>query len=1394
MSFRPRGVVMSRGRTIHALATVALLFATGANGEVSAEDDLDREFNTVVRQLVQRYCHECHAGDVIEADVDLAAFETPAAVRRHTKVWLKVREMLDTGQMPPKDSPTPTEDEKSQLQLWVRTFLAREAQTHAGDPGPIALRRLNNAEYTYAVQDLTGVATLEPTQEFPVDGAAGEGFINVGSGQGMSPALIQKYLDAAKRIAEHAVLLPEGIRFSSETTPRDHTDQASARIQAFYRRFTADGGGTGVNLQGIQFETNQGGLLPVERYLSATLVERTALLDGTKTVAQVAAERSLNEKYLSTLWTMLTRPADNTQSLLLDSLRTRWQTRTVDDAAAMAGEIAVAQQGLWKFNSIGHIGRDGGPTRWLEPVSLLTANQELRLKLPDPAANSDVVFYLSAHELNDGNRDDFVVWKNPRLEFKADESGAIPAPILLKDLQSLSGAIAQTIRLETDRTPQYLNAVRMLASSEQRLSELAEAKQLNPQLLESWQDIIGLNARGSRKVTGHFTEKMEKVGGYAGINGWGSAQTPSILSNQTDQPVVISTLTVPPRGVVVHPSPKLESVVAWRSPIVGKIRIEALIADADDKCGNGAAWRIELQTETGVERLAEGQMDNGGKQSLKPDRAFDVASGDVLRLVVNPRDQNHSCDTTHIELNVSEIGDENRKWNLAHDIVDHILEANPLPDSYGHAEVWHFCSAADEPQKLAVLPPDSALARWKQAVADQRPDEEIEKLSQSVLSLLTSKAMESLAEPDRLLRQRIRNWHGPMRWRAASEVAEAPVDAQFGLDEEQFGKHPQGAALAPADLCRQAPQVIEIRLPAALAFGAEFVTTAVLDPTAGTQGSVQVQMLTKKRAVPAFSPVSGILIQDGSATQQRLAAEIDEYRQLFPPALCYSRIVPVDEVVTLTLFYREDNHLKRLMLDERQAAELDRLWDELFFISREPLQLAVAYEQLVEFATQDRPDLVKAFASLKEPITLRAEKFRQRLVDAEPAQLHAAIAFADSAWRRPATESERRSLTEMYDGLRAAEVPHEAAVRLILARILTSPEFLYKLEQPPPGAQAAAVNPRELASRLSFFLWSSWPDEALRAAADDGRLSNEAALLEETHRLLRDPRARRLAVQFACQWLHVRDFDKQNDKNESLFPEFAGLRGDIYEETVRFFEDMFRNNGSILDVLDADHTFANGNLARHYGLDNAPANEWRRLDGMRAKGRGGILGMATILASQSGASRTSPILRGNWVYETLLGERLPRPPAGVPILPETVPEGLTERQLIERHSSVAACAKCHAKIDPYGFALEQYDAIGRLRPTPVNTKTTLPGGREIEGLAGLREYLVQVRRDDFVNQFCKKLLGYALGRETQLSDEPLLSEMQAKLAAGEFRFQIAVDAIVTSPQFQRIRGRDFTDD
>ena len=295
------------------------------------------------------------------------------------------------------------------------------------------------------------------------------------------------------------------------------------------------------------------------------------------------------------------------------------------------------------------------------------------------------------------------------------------------------------------------------------------------------------------------------------------------------------------------------------------------------------------------------------------------------------------------------------------------------------------------------------------------------------------------------------------------------------------------------------------------------------------------------------------------------------------------------------------------------------------------------------------------------------------------------------------------------------------------------------------------------------------------------------------NRMLKDARTRRLATEFACQWLHINDFDHLDEKSERHFPTFAALRGPMYEESIQFFTDLFQNNASVLAILDADYTFLNEPLANHYGISGVTGAQWRKVNGVKSHGRGGILAQATTLSRQSGASRTSPILRGDWLTEVVLGDKLPRPPKNVPQLPESVPKGLTERQLIERHSSDLACMKCHSRIDPFGYALENFDAIGRFREKDagglaIDARTTLPDGTKINGVQGLRNYLLVTRRADFLRQFNRKLLGFALGRSVQLSDEPLLAEMKTVLERNDYKVGSAVEAIVLSRQFREIRG------
>ena len=350
----------------------------------------------------------------------------------------------------------------------------------------------------------------------------------------------------------------------------------------------------------------------------------------------------------------------------------------------------------------------------------------------------------------------------------------------------------------------------------------------------------------------------------------------------------------------------------------------------------------------------------------------------------------------------------------------------------------------------------------------------------------------------------------------------------------------------------------------------------------------------------------------------------------------------------------------------------------------------------------------------------------------------------------------------------------------MLVRVLTSPAFLYRSET--PAAQTGPVHDWELATRLSYFLWSSLPDDELRSVAASGKLRDPEVLAAQARRMLKDDRIRRLATEFGCQYLHVRDVATLDEKSERHFPTFKPLREAMQEEVARFFIDLFQNDRSVMTLMDADYTFLNKPLADHYGIPFDGA-DWQRVEGIKQYGRGGALGFSATLAKHSGASRTSAILRGTWVSEVLLGDKIPNPPKGVPTLPEEAPEGLSERQLIERHSSDASCAGCHKRIDPFGFALEGFDAIGRSRA--ADTKTVVFDGTAVDGLAGLRDYMASQRRADFLRQFSRKMLGYALGRSVKLSDQPLIDDLTSTEGGHIGKM---IEDIVRSPQFREIRG------
>ncbi|MAT14586.1 MAG: hypothetical protein CMJ46_04870 [Planctomyces sp.] len=1375
------------------VCTLALVAGAIAAPSVSAAEDklpfaqLQTEYHDGVLPLLKQYCNDCHATEVKEGELDLERFAEFAHVRQDPKPWQKVIEMLDNGEMPPADSPQMSGEEQKQLRAWVQHYLDTEARANAGDPGPVVLRRLNNAEYTYTIQDLTGLG-LNPAEQFPVDGAAGEGFTNTGNSLVMSPSLVTKYLDAAKKIAEHIVLLPDGIEFSEGSSRRDFTDEIVAEIQKIYTRHTgplADASALDRwNVADTLSVTKDDGRIDLARYVSVLLEHRDEVANGTVSYEEVAAKKEVNAKYLRLLGTALNHPEDG--SILLNQLRARWHSIEPEEADSFIAEIRAWQQQLWKYNTVGQF---GSIRKWQEGVDPISTSREFRQTITAEGDANEISIFLQANGAGQNTEKTVVRWHQPRFVRPGQ------SPLLLRDLRAIS-ILFPELRAETfARTTDYLAAVRAFRDSGKTadVNQLATEYDVDPETLTAWLELVGLQgsviAAEDHLYVPYQDPKREAV------KGWVVPDAPAlmIVSNPTDQEQHIPG-AMPPHSIAVHPRPERWVAAGWESPFQGKVRVEADISDADLGCGNGITWSLERQRGVQREVLQTAHISGTNPAKVTPVEGLDVLPGDLVSIVIRPRDGSHACDLTLIELKIAEEGNAERRWSLTNDCAATIQANNPHPDQHGNAKIWHFYTgfiAADQAGDHHI-PRGSVLANW--SISE---DEAVTKqLAADVQQLLTKGPTSETAEADRILYERLQNFSGLLFSRldysklANQFPAERLSESTMGVDSMHL---PEGVreVTAEGDLLIAAPARIELTLPVGLVNGAEFLTTATV-----ASGSAQVDV--NRTAGPDWERLQAglpILTPEGDAAQEKWRTSLHEFRQLFPLAMCYPKIVPTDEGISIVLFHREDEHLERLMLSEEEAARLDRLWTNLRYVSQDALTSIVVLEQLIQFATQDgEPTL---YEPLREPYNKRADQYRQWLLDTESVHVEALVDFTRRAYRRPLTEGDAQSIRSLYAALREQDLSHEEAFQLTFARVLTSPAFLYRLEEPGGGTEPTPVSDWELATRLSYFLWSSTPDAELLSLSAQNQLHEPTVLASQTKRMLADPKMRRMAIEFGCQWLHIRDFDQHDEKSETVFPEFAELRGDMYEESILFLQDMLQRDGSILDLIDADHTFLNERLAAFYGIPNVEGEEWRRVEGVRQYRRGGILTQATTLSKQSGASRTSAILRGNWIYESLLGERLPRPPKDVPILPETVPAGLTERQLIEQHSSVESCAKCHVRIDPFGFSLEGFDAIGRVRETDaggneIDTLTELKDGTEIAGLPGLQKYLGETRRETFVRQFCQKLLGYALGRSVQLSDEPLLDEMMTKLSENDYRITVAIETIVNSEQFRNVRGRDFT--
>ncbi|HEY2980398.1 MAG TPA: DUF1592 domain-containing protein [Anaerolineales bacterium] len=411
-------------------------------------------------------------------------------------------------------------------------------------------------------------------------------------------------------------------------------------------------------------------------------------------------------------------------------------------------------------------------------------------------------------------------------------------------------------------------------------------------------------------------------------------------------------------------------------------------------------------------------------------------------------------------------------------------------------------------------------------------------------------------------------------------------------------------------------------------------------------------------------------------------------------------------------------------------------------------------------------------------------------------------ALAHRAYRRPVTDRDIQILLGLYRagrGLKSQGASFEAGIGMALRRMLVSPDFLFRVERDPtnvaPGA-AYRISDLELASRLSFFLWSSIPDEELLSLAERGKLKSNEVLEQQVRRMFADPRSQALVDNFAGQWLYLRNMQKVVPDPEA-FPEFdENLREAFRQETELFLESMLREDRSVLDLLNADYTFVNERLARHYGIPDIYGSHFRRVT-LSDEARRGLVGQGSILTVTSYATRTSPTLRGKWLLENILGTPPPPPPNNVPSLKDRGEDGriLSVREQMEQHRKNPACSGCHARMDPLGFALENFDAIGRWRTssgagnTPIDSSGVLPDGTKFQGPAELRKILLD-RREEMITTATGKLLTYALGRGMEYYDAPAVRKIVREAAPSGYRWSSLILGIVRSAPFQMRRSQE----
>lgn len=576
-----------------------------------------------------------------------------------------------------------------------------------------------------------------------------------------------------------------------------------------------------------------------------------------------------------------------------------------------------------------------------------------------------------------------------------------------------------------------------------------------------------------------------------------------------------------------------------------------------------------------------------------------------------------------------------------------------------------------------------------------------------------------------------------------------------------FGKHPQGRQIEPGVLAIAAPLAFTLPLPENATWLHAEARLDLQNPDIN-DGTIQWALTTDKpRDVTKIIPGVLTVWKTQTDAARRTMGDFNIMKQAFPDM--YER--RLEEVASnlyrrtpgITVYYFSDDQLGQLL------------------------------------GPKDRDYL----AAMKKDFgyTANPKLNPQQQKEFDSALLGHLRYFAGRAWRRPLTPEEGQKLDALYFEGRKKELDRESAAREVVVRVLVSPFFLFKAETLPLASNPTGdvkLNAHELASRLSYFIWASQPDWELRKAADDGSLLKPEVLAAQTKRMLRDRKANALAKEFAGQWLKFNGFDEKSTVDEKKYPEFTTeIRNDMQRETIEFFSHLVRDDRNVGDIIGGDYSFLNERLAKFYGVPGVTGGDFREVK-VAQQHRGGLLGMGAILTKTSRPNRTSPVVRGDYLYQVVLGFSSPPPPPNVPKLPDSAVKPASLREALMVHRTDAACAVCHERIDPLGFALESFDPIGRFRTADetggkIDDTGELKDGTKFQGLPGLRDYLKK-NEANFTAQFCRKLLGYALGRQTMPSDKSLLAKMQATLKQNGGKFSAAVLEVVNSRQFLNRRS------